>query len=250
MSWFITNLISTLLLPPLNLLLVLALAIWGLNRHPKIARFFLICGFSLFWLFSTPYFADAALQLLEANTTALNNSSPKAEAIVILGGGSYFHAPEYANQDTVSHSTLLRLRYGARLYRNTHLAILVTGGKPLGNTVSEAMQMKTALEQDFQVPVRWTEGESNNSLENAQNSFQQLQKAGIKKIYLVTHAWHIPRARVAFQQAGFEVIAAPTGFTTRYQTDLLSFIPNSDALDKSRTFFHEIIGLVWYWLKS
>ncbi len=249
MSWFITNLISALLLPPLNLLLLLALGIWALKRRPKTARFLLISMFSLLWLFSSAYFSDAALQLLETKTAPLNNSA-KAQAIVILGGGSYFNAPEYANQDTVNEGTLVRLRYGARLYRQTHLPILVTGGTPLGSNISEAVQMKTALEQDFQIPVRWTEGESNNSFENAGNSFQLLQKSGIKKIYLVTHAWHIRRASAAFQRAGFEVIEAPTAFTTRYQTTLLTFIPNVEALYNSKLFFHELIGLVWYWLKS
>lgn len=250
MSWFMTNLIAGLLLPPLNLFLLLALAIWGLKRHPKTARFLLISAWGGLWIFSTPYVADAGLHLLENKAAMLNNSTAKAEAIVILGGGSYFHAPEYAYQDTVSEATLVRLRYGARLYRQTHLPVLVTGGKPLGNGVSEAAQMKTVLEQDFQIPVRWTEGESNNSFENARYSFQLLQKAGIKKIYLISHAWHIPRAGIAFQQAGFEVTAAPTGYTTRYQTDLLSFIPSAEALRSSKIFFHEIIGLIWYRFKS
>lgn len=249
MSWFITNLISALFLPPLNLLLLLALAIWSLKRHPKTTRFLLISVFSLLWLCSTPYFAEGALHLLEDKTTPFSNPA-KADAIVILGGGSYFHAPEYANQDTVSEASLVRLRYGAKLYRQTHLPILVTGGKPLGNSISEAAQMKTVLEQDFQVPVRWTEGESNNSFENARNSFLLLQKSGIRKIYLLTHAWHIPRASAAFQQAGFEVIAAPTAFTTHHQANLLTFIPSAEALHNSKIFFHEIIGLVWYSLKS
>jgi uncharacterized SAM-binding protein YcdF (DUF218 family) len=249
MSWLITNFIAALLLPPLSLLLLLALGIWSLKRRPKMTYFILISVFGLLWTFSTPYFADGALRLLENKTTALDKPL-QAQAIVILGGGSYFHAPEYANQDTVNETTLVRLRYGAKLYRKTHLPILVTGGTPQGNSVSEAVQMKTVLEQDFQVPVQWAESQSNNSLENARNSFQLLQKEGIKKIYLITHAWHIPRASAAFERAGFEVIAAPTAFTTRYQTDLLTFIPNAGALDNSKIFFHEIIGLVWYWLKS
>jgi uncharacterized SAM-binding protein YcdF (DUF218 family) len=249
MSWFSSNLISTFLLPPLNLLLLLALAIGLLERQPKLAHLLFGCSFGLLWLFSTPYFADAALHALESNTAVLNNHAPKAEAIVILGGSSYFHPPEYANQDTVNDTTLVRLRYGARLYRKNHLPILVSGGKPLNSSLAEATEMKTVLEQDFQVPVRWTEEESKNTFENARYSFQLLQKFGIKKIYLVTHASHIVRASRAFRQAGFEVIEAPTAFTTRHQTDLLTFMPTSKALDNSRIFFHELMGLVWYWLK-
>lgn len=250
MSWFATNLISTFLLPPLSLLLVLLLGILLLYRHPKAARGLLIGTFALLWLASTPYFAEGALHLLEAKTAALTKPPTAASAIVILGGGSYFHAPEYAEQDTVSEATLLRLRYGARIQRASHLPILVTGGKPLGNSSSEAQQMRAALEEDFQVPVRWTEDASDNTFENARYSFQTLQKAGITKIILVTHAWHMPRSAAVFRQVGFEVIEAPIAFTTRYQTDLLAFVPRAESLRDSKIFVHEVIGLLWYQAKS
>ena len=250
MSWFATNLTSTFLLPPLSLLLLLFLGILLFSRHPKAAHRLLIASFALLWLASTPYIAEDALHLLETRTSPLDKHPPAAAAIVILGGGTYFHAPEYAGQDTVSDTTLVRLRYGARLQRELHQPILVTGGKPLGNTVSEAQQMRTALEQDFHVPVRWTEDTSDNTLENARNSYQILQKSGIRKIYLVTHAWHMPRSAAVFRRAGFEVIEAPTAFTTRYQVDLLAFVPRAESLRDSKIFAHEAIGLLWYQAKS
>lgn len=249
MSWFATNIISTFLLPPLSLLLLLLLGLL-FYRRPVIARRLFIASFALLWLVSTPYIAEGALHLLERQTSPLSIESQSASAIVILGGGTYFHAPEYTGRDTVSEATLVRLRYGARLQRQLQLPVLVTGGKPLGNTVSEALQMRMSLEQDFQVPVRWTEDNSDNTLENARNSFQTLEKVGVKKIYLVTHAWHMPRSATVFRRAGFEVIEAPTAFTTRYQIDMLAFIPRAESLRDSKIFIHEIIGLLWYQAKS
>ncbi len=152
--------------------------------------------------------------------------------------------------DTVSGSTLTRLRYAARLQRETGKPILATGGKPLGNSTSEAHQMQAVLEQEFKIPVRWTEDTSDNTLENARHSYQVLQHAGIKRIYLVTHAWHMPRSVLAFQAAGFDVIPAPTAFTTRFRTDLLSFIPSAGGLRDSSIFIHEAIGLLWYRLRA
>jgi uncharacterized SAM-binding protein YcdF (DUF218 family) len=254
MSWFITNLVAAFLLPPLSLLLLFALGIILLYRRHKLANKLLIAAFGLLWIASTPYFAEGALHLLEAQTAPLDTSRPNgqpqaADAIVILGGGTYFHAPEYAGQDIVGDGTLTRLRYGAKLQRETGKPILVTGGKPLGNSISEAQQMRIALEQDFRVPVRWTEEESGNTFENARNSFRILQQANIRKIYLVTHAWHMPRSANVFRRAGFEVVEAPTAFTTRYRTDLLSFLPQAGSLNDSRIFVHEVIGLLWYRLK-
>ena len=250
MSWFVTNFIAAFLLPPLSLLLVFALGILLLHRRRRFAKPLLLIVFGLLWIVSTPYFAEGALHLLEARTAALDSQRQQADAVVILGGGTYFHAPEYAGQDTVGEQTLMRLRYGAKLQRETGKPILVTGGKPLGNHLSEAQQMRAVLEQDFRVPVRWTEETSDNTFENAHHSFRMLQAQGVRRIYLVTHAWHMPRAADVFRRAGFEVVEAPTAFTTRYQTDVLALLPRAEALRDSKIFMHEVIGLVWYRLKS
>ena len=238
MSWFVTNTIDALLLPPLSLFLLLALGLFQAYRRRRFAKPLIVAAFALLWLASTPYVAEGGLHLLEARTAPLGKQD------------AYFHAPEYGGQDTVSEAALLRLRYGARLQRETGKPILVTGGKPLGNALSEAQQMKAALEQDFRVPVRWTEDASDNTYENAYRSRQMLQAQDIRRIYLVTHAWHMPRAAEVFRRAGFEVVEAPMAFTTRYRTDLLAFLPRADSLRDSRIFVHELIGLLWYRVRS
>ena len=249
MSWFFTNLIGTILLPPLNLLLVAILGLWLWHKRPFLARALLGFSVGLLWLLSTPFFAETLLHGLEGKPGFLDTRRPEADAIVVLGGGTYFHAPEYG-ADTVGRETLERLRYAAKLYRETLKPILVTGGTPLGNRVSEAQQMKQVLEHEFNVPVQWTEDGSDNTLENARLSRQVLKQARITRIYLVTHAWHMPRAASVFRAAGFEVVPAPTAYTTRFQTNFLAFVPNADALRDSRIFLHEIIGMLWYRLKS
>jgi uncharacterized SAM-binding protein YcdF (DUF218 family) len=249
MSWFITNLIAAFLLPPFSLLLLLALGIILLYRRHKFANNLILASFCILWAVSTPYFAEGALHLLETRTVPVDIGRQDADAIVILGGGTYFRAPEYAGQDVVGDATLVRLRYGAKLQRETGKPILVTGGMPLGNGVPEAEQMRAALEQDFHVPVQWTESTSNNTYENAHNSSRILRQANIRKIYLVTHAWHMPRSAEIFRRAGFEVVEAPTAYTTRYRTDLLTFLPQAESLRDSKIFIHEIIGMLWYRLK-
>jgi uncharacterized SAM-binding protein YcdF (DUF218 family) len=166
---------------------------------------------------------------------------------VVLGGGTYFEAPEY-DSHTVNQYGLVRIRYGAYLHRNTGKPLLVTGGDPLGIGSSEAEQMKSVLENDFHVPVRWVENASNDTRENAYKSFAVLKKDKVTHIALVTHAWHMPRAIREFENAGFRVIPASTAYTTRYKTNLLAFIPSARALLKSRLFIHEVIGMLWYWL--
>ncbi|MFZ5503118.1 MAG: YdcF family protein [Pseudomonadota bacterium] len=247
MSWFFTNLVSTLLLPPLNLLILAGVGLWLRHKRPLIARTLLGAAIALLWLLSTPYVAQALLNSLEGEPLPVARNA--ADAIVVLGGGTYFHAPEYGG-DTVGKETLERLRYAAKLHRETGKPLLVTGGKPLGNNLSEGQQMKQVLEQEFQVTVQWVEAESDNTYENARLSYQLLKPDRIQRIYLVTHAWHMPRAARTFQRAGFQVVPAATAYSTRYQTDLLTFLPNAGALRGSSLFFHEIIGMLWYRLKS
>ena len=49
--------------------------------------------------------------------------------------------------------SLERVRYAARLHRDTGLPLLVTGGRLFGETGDEATLMKQALTEDFTVPV-------------------------------------------------------------------------------------------------
>lgn len=244
MGWFATNLLSAFLLPPLNLILPGVLGVLLLRRHPRLGKLLVVSTLILLYLLSIPFIAGTMLQKLETPFVP-DFADSGAQAIVVLGGGTYFNAVEYGG-DTVSRYSLERIRYAARLHRRTGKPILATGGAPLGNASSEAAQMKAALEKDFQVPVRWVEEASNNTRENAYKSFAMLKKNGITHIMLVTHAWHMPRAVQEFEQAGFKVTPAATAFTTRYRTDALAFIPTTGALQQSGLFMHEMIGMLWY----
>ncbi len=244
-SFLFTKLISAFLLPPFSFLLLAATGLMLLRSRPRLGRRLLITAVALLWICSTPIVAESALHLLEGEPRAADLKTEPADAIVVLGAGTYFHAPEYG-ADTVNEPALVRLRYAAKLQRETRKPILLTAGKPMGNDLSEAQQMKSVLEQEFNVPVRWTEDASDNTWENARYSFQLLHQAGVKRIYLVTHAWHMPRSAREFQQAGFDVVPAPTAYTTRFHTTLLSFIPNAEAMVESSIFLHEGIGIIWY----
>ena len=57
------------------------------------------------------------------------------------------------------------------------------------------------------------------------------------------------RSQLAFEQAGFRVIPAPTHFATRCGWTPLEFIPNIGAFAASADALYEGIGLLWYRLK-
>lgn len=248
MSWPSINLISAALLPPLDLLLIGAFGLWLLRARPRLGRSLIALALAGLCLLSLPVVADRLLAWLEPYPALDASRLPHADAIVILGAGTYFDAPEYGG-DTINGLALQRLRYGARLARQTGLPILVTGGSPAGGQ-PEGRLMQAALEQDFGVTVRWVETHSRTTWNNAHNSRRLLQPFGIRRIYLVTHAWHLPRAVYAFERAGFEVIPAGTIYSLARNTRPVDFIPHPRALQSSYFALHEGIGLIWYWLKG
>lgn len=244
MEWWITNLVAALFLPPLNLILIGVLGLAFAKRFRRLGFMLVAASLALLYLFSTPLVSDRLLAWLERDYVPLQ-SGAEAEAIVVLGAGRYLDVPEYGG-DSVNALALERLRYAARLHRSTGRPILVAGGDPGCVGEAEGILMKSVLETDFRVPVRWTETSSRNTMENARYSYEVLAGQGIRRIYLVTHAWHMPRAEFVFRHAGFEVVPAGTLFTTTETIDPFDFVPQSKGLLKSYFALHEMLGLVWY----
>lgn len=172
------------------------------------------------------------------------------QAIVILGSGRRLGAldlPEYQHQD-ISPTAMERVRLGARLAKQTKLPILVTGGTPdqvEANEFSEAELMAKVLQDELHVFAKWLETQSNTTQENARLTSKMLKKENIHEIYLVTHFWHMPRAKIFFEQEGFKVIEAPMGFYQKDQFNALDFYPSSVAIQRIRWIWRESLGLLW-----
>ena len=244
-AWLLKNLIGTAFLPPTNALLLLALA--GICRKRRWAfGLAMFAGLSMLAQ-SLPPVANALMATLEAQAGPVPGEPGKAQAIVVLGSGLSINAIEYGG-DTANDRSLIRLRYGAVLARRWHLPVLVTGGTPLNADRSEADTMSDILEQEFGVPVRWRETQSMDTADNAVMSAKLLKAAGIRRIVLVTQAFHMPRARRLFEAAGLEVVPAPTDFKGRKTWPLSPFdwLPQARALHNSYYALHECLGIAWF----
>lgn len=246
-SWLFNTLVSAVLLPPLNGLLLIALGWFVWHSRPRLARASVGLGLLLTFLFSLPIVGMWLTRPLEGDPLSPERLA-EAQAIVILGGGRHRQVPEYGG-DTVGATTLLRLRYGAYLYKQSRLPILVSGGKPDGGALSEAETMRRVLVEEFGVPVRWVEERSDDTRENALFSAELLRQAGIAHIVLVTSAWHMPRAQTAFAAAGLNVVPAPTDFASEPLTPR-DFLPSYRGFRHAYRALHEYLGQVWYRLRS
>lgn len=243
MDW--TRLLKWMLLPPAVLIWSGLIGILLVGFHFRGFRFrrsgvtLLTISLLSLYVLSTPVAQSLLLNGLDRYPALdLGASPPPARAVVILGAGRPRLSPEY-NQRTVGHLSLERLRYGAWLHRHLGLPVLVSSG-------IDARAMAEIL-KEFHTPVEWVDIYSGNTHQNAQNSAALLEKAGITRIYLVTHFWHMPRAVAAFEFAGLQVIPAPTGFWERsLSVDLAGLLPRAEALYYSEKAIYEYMGRVWY----
>ena len=243
LGFYAAKLASILVLPPLILIWPPLLA-WALKK-PRLASRLAAVALGLLTALSLPVVGGLSLQSLEI-ASPLNLDNPaKADAIVVLGGGQR-SSPEYGD-DSVNAFTLERLRYAAHLYHATGRPILVTGGVTGSDGCApEAALMSRALIQDFMIPVQWAEGQALTTWDNAHYSAKILRQAGIKRIYLVSHAWHLRRAVPLFQREGLEVIPAGTGFSGSDSNDVYDWIPSYRAYLESYLALHEWLGILWY----
>lgn len=243
--------VKQLLLPPGILLLLLLLA-WCLRRsRPRLASFCFALGLGGFWLMSLPVVVQWSASLLEREPPLALEEwvtlGQRADAIVVLGSGRERGDLAWG-EDQPTGVGLERQRYAARLAKASGLPILTSGGLHYGTPPTEAKLMADSLHDDFGVTVRWQEGRSRTTWENAKLSAEVLLPEGIKRVVLVTQAWHMPRAVWSFRKAGFEVVPAPMGFlgTDDNGKPLGGWMPEINAIWRSGQLINEAVGQVGY----
>ncbi len=247
----IRYILKQLLMPPGLLLLLLLLAWWARRRFPRLALAGFALGLGGLWLMSLPVLVEWSARQLEREPALAEAQwaglARRADAIVILGAGREQGDPGWGGVDQPGLMALERLRYAARLARASGLPLAATGGLHYGQPPSEAALMADAMKRDYGLAIRWLEEESRTTWENARLSARMLQAQGVRRVVLVTQAWHMPRARWCFEQAGFEVITAPMGFLSQgYDRPMGGWLPEARAIWQNSQLFNEALGLLLY----
>ena len=243
--------IKSLILPPgLPLILGLSGAL-VMRRRRSLGKLMILSAGGGLWLLCTPAVVALLVAPLE-QTPTLNPELIDVEsvdAIVILGGGARRGARAYGGGDSVSRLTMERVRYGAFVHRETGLPLAVTGGSPGEQDTSEGELMAQMLTDEFGVHVDWVETQSRNTAENAELSASAFD---FRAILLVTHAMHMPRAKRAFERAGFTVTPAPAAYYNNADDamEIGDWLPSETALAAARYACYEYFGALWYRLSK
>jgi len=231
--------LTALLLPPTSLAVAALLAL-TLLRGPVGRALAALCLAGLV-LLSLPAVSMSLLASLDVPAEA---AASTPEAVVVLGG-DVARIPD-APGAVLGPLSLERVRAGAALQRQSGRPVLVSGGIVDDLPLTVGALMADSMAGDFGVPVRWTEATSLTTWENAKYSAAILGDAGIHRVYLVTHAWHMRRSLLSFRRFGLEAIPAPVRRDPLPTLRIGEFMPRASAWVNSFYAMHEWVGLAYY----
>ncbi len=232
-----------MLVPPINLLPLCAVGLL-LARYRRRAGL-MVAAAALLGLYAlaTPLVAGWLIAGLETGLPIVPPAqAPQAIVILSAEGRRSLGSTELAPGPL----TLQREWRGAALARSTGLPVLVTGGSAGVSTDTLGSMMGRSMAEDFGIKVRWIESQSADTWENAADTGAILARDHITSIYVVTNAWHMRRALMAFSHTGLVVTAAPVRLEPLADPSLSDLIPTANAWEMSYYGLHEWIGCLAY----
>ena len=140
-----------------------------------------------------------------------------------------------------------------RVQTGTHhdpFEVLGVHHQPDGGTLSEGRIMQHILQNEYGISPRWIEDAAFTTWDNARLSAPLLKRHNIRRIVLVTHAWHLRRAVPLFESQGLNVIPAGIQFSSTRIDSILDLLPTPAGLRDSTFALHEWLGILWYKLRS
>lgn len=241
---------STFLFPPgIIIVAMLALGIYLYRRQPGVAKM-IVAVTLFFYIFTISFVSDRLIGSLEGKYQPPEQVS--GDVIVMLGGGATLDTPNVHGLGHLSGFAANRLLTAAQLYHELHVPILVSGGKVLDTTGSEAdiakvILMGLGVPEDQIIP----ENKSLNTTENARFTKALLKERGFSQPILVTSAFHMERSVMQFHKVDLAVIPYPTDYQTNLELKFQphQLWPSAVALLDASLALKEYLGILaihWY----
>lgn len=243
------KMLTPFLLPPglFILAIVLVSFLMGYRKRWKLALFNLTVGLML-WALSTGLVANILIRGLESDFSIPEN--PSGDVIILLGGGIIDRVPDLTGTAAPSPLMMGRIVTAVRLYQQLGLPIVVTGGKGEDeDAVAEARVARRFL-TDLGVPENrvFLEDRARDTAQNARLTAAICRQQGFSRPILLTAAYHLKRAGMAFDAAGMRYTSFPAYFLGARNVPYKwrDLLPRAGALFSSANALHEYIGILYY----
>jgi uncharacterized SAM-binding protein YcdF (DUF218 family) len=242
---YVRHIVPALFLP-LGVCIMLTLAGIAFRR-----RWLIGLSVTILWLTSTPLVSAPLMRATEGWAQRLPAAAaPSADAIVVLSTGRIV-APGPARISEWSDPD--RFFGGVELFRAGKAPLLIFTGawSPWAPDAPLEGDILSAFAKDFGVPtdrIRTT-GRVTNTKDEAREVAALLRREPqVKRILLVTSAFHMPRARQAFERAGIAVRPFPVDFRQSEGAglDITSFVPGAESAAQTQSALRELYGRLFY----
>lgn len=155
----------------------------------------LVAGCAAAWLLAWPLAQVACLGPTDYRRPA--------DAIVVFGARVYADG-------TLSHAAADRVMTGASLYRQGLAPRLIVSGGPGDGAIHETEAMARLAER-LGVPAHAIERDpdGHSTAMTCRNTAESLGRRGLGRVLAVSHSFHLPRIKMAYQRHGIEALTVP-----------------------------------------
>ena len=238
------------LLHPVAIIWLILIAMCGWQFYKRQHRWAAINGGMVLFLFlfgSTTLSSSLIGTLEKPYIGGIIDRNATADAVVVLGG--YVSGGDEELTGIDASGAFDRILTGIELVRAGKADRLFVGGglfKTDDGKKSEFSVIEPWIRRwDLtDVPID-TLGDSGNTYGESQAVRKLMHKNGWSKIFLVTSAWHMPRAQAVFESSWVEVIPVGCDFRS-IPKGKLKFFPQSDRLESLHMFLREKFGWIYY----
>jgi uncharacterized SAM-binding protein YcdF (DUF218 family) len=167
------------------------------------------------------------------------------DAYLVLGSSVREGAPSLKGKGELSEEGCERVLGAFMLYSLEKRPIILTGGSIFRKEADSPYAKRLLLSLGVKERDIVVETKSRDTEENAKYAKEIAKELKIRRIVLITNAYHMRRAYILFSKY-FEVTPYPVGFrTSRRSYDYLSFLPEASNLRYVASGIREYLGLAY-----
>jgi uncharacterized SAM-binding protein YcdF (DUF218 family) len=238
------------------IVLLFAFGLVLLYAKPRWGRAWLTIVVLTYWTLASPVGAGQLARSLGTGHRPLQKveDAKGAQAVVLLGAGTYNLSAAGRRLSYVSRPTALRALEVARVYHLLGDPLVIASGGVTGpdpGVPPESEAQRSTLVTLGVPPGRIvSESESRNTHDEAVVLKRMLRERNIDRFILVTSPLHMGRSLATFAAQGLDPIPSPAPLYSDRLREPLSFVPNEAALEIGNGALYEWAARAYYWSRG